>query len=630
MHPVFLHSGIGIAVVSLEGKFLAVNPALCGYLGYSEDEFLELDFQTITHPGDLARDLENVRKMRRGEIDSYSIEKRYIHKDGRDFWGLLTVSLVRDAEKQPHYFLSQIQDVTDRRRADEALWISRERLRQATAAGGVGTWDFDVRTGVLDWNDVTFEIFGVSRETFVPQWDSTFRFIHPEDIMRERRHMEQSLMGRSRSFRSECRIVRPGGEVRYLRTGAEIVRDAEGNPERVVGVLIDFTNEMRALKAAEAATQAKSDFLAMTSHEIRTPMNGVLGFAALLRETHLDAAQRSYLATIEASGRRLLKVINDILDFSRMEAGSLTMESAPFDVRHCVADVFEILRPTAAAKGLTYELSIDSDVPQGMLGDRGRLAQILTNLLGNAVKFTKEGSVTLGVSFSEAGEGDPRWTFRVQDSGPGVPPEALTRVFDPFYQADHRYTREGTGLGLAICENLVRLLGGKITVSNSASGGAEFCVAFRAKAVEVPQRILTETEHDFGGSRILVVEDNEVNRRLCGLQLRRLGCEPVFAENGREALEKIAGNRIHAILMDVQLPEMDGCEVTKRIRLQENGSGPVPIIAMTANAMAQDRENCLAAGMNDYLSKPVRTEDLGAVLAKWLDAGPFKECLKAG
>jgi PAS domain S-box-containing protein len=613
----FRHSAIGMALISPEGRFLDVNPALCRFLGYSEQEFLALNFQTVTHPDDLAADLDLTEKVLSGEIETYSMEKRYIHKDGRHFWGLLNVSLVSDDAGEPVHFISQVQDVTARRRAGDDLWTSRERLRRATAAGGVGTWDFDVKTGLLDWNDVSFAVHGVTRRDFTPDAENTAAFLHPDDVARVLEGIRGCIAEGGRIYGAEYRIVRPSGEVRHLRTGAEVVRDDAGNPARLVGVIIDLTAEKNALDTARSANQAKSDFLAMMSHEIRTPMNGMLGFAALLRATDLDETQQNYLATINASGQRLLEVINDILDLSRIEAGSLPVEFAPFDLRACVRDVFEIVRPSALRKNLTYELRLASDLPDGMFSDRGRLAQILTNVLGNAVKFADRGAVTLRVSCEAAGGDDPVWHFRVSDNGPGVPPEALGRIFDPFFQVGSSARgRSGSGLGLAISRHLAELLGGGIFVTNLDGGGAEFCVTVRARAVPVPLDPPEPEEYDFRGCSVLVAEDNDVNRRLCGLQLRRLGCEPVYACTGLEAVEKACDGGFHAILMDVQLPELDGCAAVQAIRQREHGH--VPIIAMTANAMPQDREKCLAAGMDDYLSKPVRIEALGATLAKWL------------
>lgn len=617
-HGAFLHSGIGMALVSLEGRFLDVNPAFCRFLGYSETELRGLTFQEITHPEDLAADLEQVGRVLAGEIEAYSLEKRYIPKDGRSFRGLLTVSLVRDEENQPAFFISQVQDVTDLHRTTDELRTSRERLRQAAVAGGVGTWEYDVAADLLEWNEVSFAVHGRRRETFTPDARNTAALIHPDDAARVLEGINRCIAGGERIYHAEYRVVWPGGEVRHVRTGTEIVRDEAGNPTRLHGVIIDLTDEKNALEAARTANQAKSDFLAMMSHEIRTPMNGMLGFASLLRSTPLDETQRGYLDIVDASGRRLLEVINDILDLSRIEAGSLPVQFAPFDLRACVREALEIVRPAAQDKGLALSLEMGPDVPAGMASDRGRLSQILTNLLGNAVKFTERGKVSLAVS-CDPGEGERAWHFRVSDSGPGIPPEALERIFEPFFQADARAASPaGTGLGLAISRRLAGLLGGGISACNCEEGGAEFCVTVAARGTEAIAPPPRPIERSFRGYIILVVEDNEVNRRLCGVQLARLGCEARFAHNGREAVAKALEGGYHAILMDVQLPELDGCSAARVIREQENGSGRIPIIAMTANAMPLDRENCLAAGMDDYLPKPVRVEDLGLTLAKWL------------
>jgi two-component system sensor histidine kinase EvgS len=457
--------------------------------------------------------------------------------------------------------------------------------------------------------------------------------IHPDDRERFERSVEAQRRS-SGSWQLEYRLVLPSGRMCWVSSQASVVATPEGGT-LWRGFFTDITRRTQAeaameaaQEAAEAAERAKSEFLATMSHEIRTPMNGILGYTELLKATSLDTEQRAFLETIEASGEHLLAVINDVLDLSRIEAGGLQIKLAPFDVRGCVREVFAMLRPVAAGKQLGYECEVDADVPAGMVSDHGRVAQVLTNILGNAIKFTDEGEVRLQVSASPLGAGrEWRWEFRVADTGPGITPEAKERIFRPFFQEDNPGGRAagGTGLGLTISKRMAELLDGVLEVEDRPGGGSEFIFVVRAPVPEELPAAESPESSEFPRNElsVLVVEDNAVNRQLCGLQLKRIGCQSRFVESGEEAVERFRRERFDVVLMDVQLPGIDGCEATREIRRIERSRGGrrTSIVAMTANVRAEDRQRCLAAGMDDHLSKPLRQDTLAAMLEKWTPHG---------
>lgn len=391
-------------------------------------------------------------------------------------------------------------------------------------------------------------------------------------------------------------------------------------------------HSVNATREARLVAQKKSDLIATLSHEMRTPLNGILGMAQVLGSRPLPAEDLSYVDSIRQAGEGLLALMDEILDFSKMEADKLEIETSECDLRRIVQDAFRIVQSAADRKALPLITVIDSNVPATVFADQFRVRQIILNFLSNAIKFTETGSVTLRVEALPSPEGSARLRFSVIDNGIGISPEGQARLFQPFTQADASIARRfgGTGLGLAICKRLVELMGGTIGVDSRVGLGSSFWFTLpvqpcsdkpavtRSETPSVTPIASATSPIPTGLPRILLIEDNVINQRVATLLLKRLGYTAAIAENGLEGSQAAAATQYDLILMDCSMPEMDGFQATRVIRQGPNRGASIPIIAMTANAYTSDREACLAAGMSDYLAKPVREIELKDMLEKWL------------
>ena len=416
------------------------------------------------------------------------------------------------------------------------------------------------------------------------------------------------------------------GQHLRIRTGDEI--------ESLADSFNVMTNNLQRMHDEQVAVERmKDEFVSMVSHELRTPLNGVIGMTDLLLQSDLAPRARTYAEAVQHSGEVLRAVIDDILDLSKIEAGKLDLEAAPLDVRQVVADVAELFAQRAEAKGVALSCDVDPAVPDGLEGDPIRLRQVLLNLVGNALKFTQVGSVRVRVAPVEETPQAITMRFEVADTGIGVEPRDRERLFQPFAQADSSTTRKygGTGLGLSICQRLVHLMQGEIGLESQPGVGSTFWFTIPVHRAAVPasgpvaapiSAAPPRALPGRSGQRLLLVEDSWMNQQVALGMLEELGYEADLATNGREALEAIERTAYAAVLLDCQMPEMDGFQMAAELRRREAESGrsPVPVIAMTASAMPADRERCLASGMNDHLAKPVRIVELSAKLANWVAA----------
>ncbi|OYW73868.1 MAG: hypothetical protein B7Z37_19975 [Verrucomicrobia bacterium 12-59-8] len=509
---------------------------------------------------------------------------------------------------------------------------SEERFALAVRGTNDGIWDWDIRTGKVFFSPPWKSMIGYADAEIENVFATFENLLHPDDHDRVMATLNDYLAGRIPRYSVEFRFRHKDGTWRWILARGRALRDEHGAPYRMAGSHTDVTErkndeeELRqARRDAESANSAKSAFLANMSHEIRTPMNGVIGMSELLLGTDLNDTQREYLEMLKLSADSLLELLNDILDFSKIEAGRMELDAHEFDLNEVVTEIAQAMSIRAFQKRLVLLHNISPEVPARLIGDDGRLRQILVNLIGNAIKFTHKGGVTIEVTVESETADMVTLHFKINDTGIGIADDMHESIFEAFTQAEISTSRRygGTGLGLAICHDLVALMQGRIWVESQPGTGStfHFTAAFgRTSGISIkpksPRIEPVITAH--ASMRVLIVEDGHVNQLVGARMLEKRGHVVTLAANGREAIDRCGKEAFDAILMDVHMPGINGYEATARIRQTEQTTGRhVPIIAMTANALKGDRELCLAAGMDDYISKPLRSAELFQVVEQF-------------
>jgi PAS domain S-box-containing protein len=615
------HAPVGIFQSDADGNCLFVNERWCEITGLGVDEAAGPGWAQGLHAEDRARVFSRLHDA--GAETRGALEYPLRTPPGRETWVMSHLVALRDETGAPRGYLGTISDITERKRMEQAVRDSEMRWRALieNASDVIAVLGRDGRVRYA--SPSVGRLLGWTEADLAGPYVS--RIVHPDDAAAAAR-LFTACLARPGSQRGEICVRHKDGSWRWF----EVVATNALEDGTIRGVIVNSRDVTERHRAEAALRRIKSEFLANVSHEVRAPLTALLGATRLALDTPLTAEQREYLDIVNSSTDVALAVISDILDFAEIEAGRLTLDVRPFRLGETLGVALRSVSAQAQAKGIELLSDVGPDVPDALRGDPHRLRQVLQSLLGNAVKFTEKGEVVVRIGVQARGLDDVQLVVTVADTGPGIPLERQETLFDPFaISSDAARKTGGTGLGLAIAGELVQLMGGVIWVESAVGQGSSFHFTARC-----------EIEHDgfaavgppaprhaaVGGARILIAEDTPANRLVATRLLERRGFRVVAVENGRDAVHAAAADHFDVVIMDILMPEMDGLAAAAAIRAAEAGTGRrVPIVALTAHALAGDHDRCLAAGMDAYIAKPFKSEELFAVLGRLLPAGSLVE-----
>ena len=651
LESLYSTSPAGLSVHDSDLRYLRINQALADLNGLRIDEHLgKTTREVIPEFADLIEPvLRQVIKTNRPVCNVEMCGRSSANPDVIGYWNASFYPV--DLLNGNRGVGSVVMEISDRIEAEANLRASEMKLLEAQELAGIGNWEIDISGDKFDlgsakatWSAELYAIYGLDQQQPVPSFNKLIQY-HPPSDQKAIRTAFQQLIAHSTPFKLDVRCDCPNGKVRYINSIGRAVCDSKKKITKLFGTVMDITErkqieaelmrQNRALEeaiavaqAADSANQAKSDFLANMSHEIRTPMNAILAVGQLLDLSELNQEQRGLLETLKSNGTRLLTLIDDILNLSKIEAQELRLNSKPFVMTNVTRNLFDSFKPQTKAKGLALTLEIADELPAYFVGDDFRLQQVLSNLVSNALKFTQQGQIKINITpQSKRIENSLTVRFAVEDTGIGIPQEQQGKLFKAFTQADSSTTRQygGTGLGLTISRRIVELMGGELGVDSVVGEGSSFWFTLPLEITDIVKKtassqansLPSETSINCEQSKILIVDDNFDNRDLLFMMLEPLGYDLVCVGNGQEVLDCLQDNKYELILMDCQMPVLDGYQTTRIIRQQEELRRTI-IIGLTGNAMTSDRQKCLDAGMDDYITKPVDLNNLTNMIEQWL------------
>lgn len=622
-------------------NFTFINRYALEFFGFTEEELLykNADGKIISNLNGSGRDLKTITAdIVKNPAAFCDNENENICKNGDRVWVAWRNKVILDDKGNFNGILSIGYDITARKQAELKIIESERNLRKAQELAKIGNWEWDIDNDTITFSDALKKIYKIDKsENVCPV--NFLKVTHPDDIQRVKQVLRYATDTR-KPTRLEYRILLPDNIKKWL--SIEIASSSADQTNKktniIIGTIQDITERKlfelgleEAKEAAEMATAAKSDFLANMSHEIRTPMNGVIGMIDMLLDTKLNPEQKDFAESVKISANALLILINDILDFSKIEAGKLDFEIINFNLQDSLDDLSKVISIKAKEKGLRFNLFISNEVPANLKGDPGRLRQILINLASNAVKFTEKGTVSISVLLDQETDKKATIRFKVTDTGIGIKKEEALAIFESFNQADTSVTRKygGTGLGLAISKKLSEQMGGEIGLEKGHQTGsvfwftANFEKQWQKEVTLFPDKPERKNQKNVNKItarpiRILLAEDNKMNQKVAVKMLEKMDIQVVTANNGQEAVEIFIGEPFDLVLMDIQMPVMDGIDATIQIRKLEKPDSYIPIIACTANAMKGDKEKYLAVGMDDYITKPINRNDFQNTLYQFI------------